>query len=254
MAHGPKLRALIDRAAARHGGWDRWHTLGAITLRVDHLGGMIPWIKGLGRTFTTPGLVTVHPRARRAVFHDLTDSAHDVVFDRGRVAQVARDQTPHFDHDDYRRRFDGLAKHRRWSPCDAAYFFGYALTHYLALPFSLADADVQAHDHAFGRALPDRLTVRYPAGSHTHGRRERFHFSPQGLLVRHDYHAEILGPGTHGAHLSLDYAQVDGLCVARQRRVYVDLMGWATPVPVLSADLDIRSVGVAPPAGQTQPS
>ena len=38
-----------------------------------------------------------------------------------------------------RDSFAGLRKHRRWSPLDALYFFGYAVTHYHSLPFSLTD-------------------------------------------------------------------------------------------------------------------
>lgn len=124
------LRTLLDRAAARHGGWERWHRLDAITVQVQDLSGLVP--------------------------------------------------------------------------------------------------------------LPDRLTVRYPPGSHTHGPLERFHFDPSGLLRRHDYQAQIIGPGTHGAHFSDDYVEVEGLQVARARRVVLRLGDWASPVPVLQARLEPR--------------
>ncbi len=231
------LQVVLDRAAARHGGWDRWQSLGAIELEVEHLGGAIPWIKGLGRTHPHPTRLTVWPRLGRTVFHGYPDPAHDIWFQRGRMAQVPRGQTPPLPDHDYRSRFDGLAKLRRWSPIDAAYFFGYALSHYLSLPFALASADIIAHDHRPDRALTDRITVRYPAGTHTHGARERFCFDGDGLLTRHDYHAQIIAPGAHGAHFSRDYVEHHGLWLARDRRVYLDAWGWATPISVLDARL-----------------
>lgn len=237
------LRDLLDRAADRHGGWARWKNLGPITLHVRALGGLVPWVKGLGRTHPMMGRCTVDPHRRRLVVHDFPSPGQDTIFDGGRVARVTSGAEPSFDHDDYRQRFAGFAKLRRWTPRDATYFFGYALTHYLGLPFTLADAEVLEHRHRPGHALPDRLTVHYPPGSHTHSRIERFHFDPAGLLRRHDYHAEIIGPGAHGAHFSEDYAEVDGLQIARTRRVVVRLGDWPVAIPVLLAALDPQAAG-----------
>ncbi len=231
-------RAVIERAVERHGGWDAWHRLESLELNVVSLGGLVPRIKGLGRTFPRMGRCTVDPRRRRMVAHDYPAPGSETVFDRGRVTTVDAGSEPAFEHEDHRLRFEGLAKLRRWSALDATYFFGYALTHYLSLPFSLAEADVVDHRHRPGAPLPDRMTVRYPAGSHTHGPIEHVHFDASGLLRRHDYHAEILGPGTHGAHGSDDYVEVGGLQVARHRRVVMRLGTWATPVPVLEARLE----------------
>jgi hypothetical protein len=231
----PALRSLLERAAARHGGWERWRSLGAITLQIDDLGGAIPRIKGHGRGLPSLSRVTIEPRSRRLVAHDYPAPGRELVFDRGRVSG----QT-----DDVRARL--LAHPRaRWSPEDATYFFGYAMTHYLALPFSLAEAEIIEHRHRPGRALPDRLTVRYSPDAHTHSTLERFHFDASGLLVRHDYHAEVLGRGAHGAHWSRDYVQLAGLMIARRREVYLRLGGWSTPLPVLHARLTPLSLADA---------
>lgn len=224
----PETRALLDRAAARHGGWARWRRLESITLRVDALGGAIPRLKGLHRSFSPPSRMTVEPQRRRAVLHGYPTPERELVFERGRVG-------------------DGLLDHRarlmadpraRWSPEDATYFFGYAITHYLALPFSLADAEIIEHRQRPGHAWPDRLTVRYGPDAHTHGEIERFCFDATGLLVRHDYHAEVLGPGAHGAHFSRDYVELEGLMIARRREVVLRVGDWASPLPVLHARLE----------------
>lgn len=231
----PSTQALLERAAARHGGWARWRRLESITLRVEAFGGAIARLKGLHRSFSAPSCITVEPHQRRLVVHGLPTPDRELVFDRGRVG-------------------DGPLDHRarliarpwaRWSPEDATYFFGYAITHYLALPFSLASAEIIEHVHRPGRAWPDRLTVRYGPGAHTHGTYERFHFDATGLLVRHDYHAEVLGPGAHGAHTSRDYVELEGLMIARRRDVCLRLGGFATPLPVLHARLEPLSLSLA---------
>lgn len=231
----PDTQALLERAAARHGGWARWRRLESITLRVEALGGAIPRLKGLHRSFSPPSRITVEPHRRRLVLHGFPTPERELVFDRGRVG-------------------DGPVDHRarlvarpwaRWSPEDATYFFGYAITHYLALPFSLASAEIIEHVRRPGHPRPDRLTVRYGPDAHTHGTLERFHFDATGLLVRHDYHAEVLGPGAHGAHWSRDYVELDGLMIARRREVYLRLRSWATPLPVLHARLEPLSLALA---------
>ena len=47
-------KELLERAAARHGGWDRFRRIESITLRVESLGGAIPRLKGLHRSFPLP--------------------------------------------------------------------------------------------------------------------------------------------------------------------------------------------------------
>jgi len=228
-------RALLDRAAARHGGWDRWQRLESITLRVESLGGAIPRLKGLYRSFSPPSLLTVEPRRRRLVLHGYPTPERELVFDRGRVGDGPLD---------HRARL--MAHPRaRWSPEDATYFFGYAMTHYLGLPFSLAEAEIVEHRQRPGHPRPDRLTVRYAPDAHTHCGLERFHFDATGLLVRHDYHAEVLGPGAHGAHWSRDYVELDGLMIAQRREVYLRIGDWASPLPVLHARLAPLSVAYA---------
>lgn len=231
----PATQALLDRAAARHGGWELWRRLVAIDVRVAALGGAIPRLKGLQRAFSPPLHVTVEPHQRRLVVHGVPTPERQLVFDRGRVGKGPPD---------HRARLIARPL-ARWSPEDAAYFFGYALTHYLALPFSLASADIVEHVHRPGHPSTDRLTVRYGPGSHTHGRYERFYFDATGLLVRHDYHAEVLGPIAHGAHSSRDYVELDGLMIARRREVHLRLGGWATPLPVLHARLEPLSLSLA---------
>jgi hypothetical protein len=129
---------------------------------------------------------------------------------------------------DHRATFQGGARRRRWSLLDAACFFGYAVTHYHALPFTLPEGRLLHH-------RGDVLTVELPASLHTHSR-QTFHFG--GLIRRHDYVADIVGWWARGTHLWCDYTTVDGFPVARTRHVVARLGGLPLlPFVALHADL-----------------
>jgi hypothetical protein len=153
----------------------------------------------------------------------------DATFDRGDV-EVGAARFP-----DHRRSFAGPRKLRRWRLEDAIYFFGYALANYAAQPFLLSHAE-----HL--RSGRDDVTVRLAAGWPAHCRVQRFWFAPDGLLLRHDYVAEVIGSWARGAHLTSGWVDASGLLVALERRVVARLGRWATPFTVLRARFDAVEV------------
>jgi hypothetical protein len=130
----------------------------------------------------------------------------------------------------YRRRFHGVDKWRRWNPTDAAYFFGYALLTYFSVPFMLKDCEIL-------RSRRNAITVRLPAGIESHCPVQTFWFSPDGMITRHDYAAEILGTIFQGAHYSTDFKDVQGVKLAQTRRAVPRLGVVPLPLTVLSAAL-----------------
>jgi hypothetical protein len=58
---------------------------------------------------------------------------------------------------------------------------------------------------------------------HTHSRIQTIYFDREGLIVRHDYVAEIIGPWARGAHLWRDFVEVNGFPIATHRRVVTRL-------------------------------
>jgi hypothetical protein len=215
--------ALVDQAAARHGGWARWTALDTVTLTLESLAGALPWAKGLGRSFTMPARATAWPHRCRVVFHD--GDGGDGVFERGDV-RLVRGGAVVAASIDHRRHFDLVHRLRRWQPLDAFYFFGYALANYCAQPFLLSHAE-----HVASGARD--VTVRLPSDWPAHSRVQRFWFADDGLLVRHDYVAEVVGSWARAAHFADDYVACDGLYLPRRRRVRIRLGRWATPVTVL---------------------
>ena len=216
----------IARAVDRYGGRARWERM-RLSLSPTRLRGLLPWLKGVGRTFTLPPRVEIVPARAEATFFDYPAPGDVGRFVAGRVALGAAPLAEH------RRTFRGFRKWRRWSPLDALYFFGYALTHYHAVPFTLAGAELRRWD-----ARRRALTVRFPPSVHTHCPVQTFTFDETGLIVRHDYVADIVGPFARGAHYWRGYTDVSGFPFATHRRVVARLGRIPTPLLALEAHLE----------------
>lgn len=223
--------ASVENAIKRHGGGHAFKEIDSIAIRMNRLTGIIPVSKGLGRTFTMPDEITVYPNSHKTVFHYRDEP---VVFDN-RAIEASGKQTLR-----YRNTFAGFRKLRFWSNRDASYFFGYALTNYFSLPFSLAALDVpRTKTHRHGATSVD---VIFPKDADTHSRLQRFWFDESGLLVRHDYRADILGPIFFGAHFSYDYRFDLPIPIAQHRVVKMRLGRFSTPIAVLNAQFTVESV------------
>ena len=234
-----EARTLVERAIARHGG-ELWSGIESIDLPVLSLSGFLPWLKGNERTFGLPRLIRLEPSRARAVFVDYPRPGLRGVYEAGRVALGDSELVEH------RASFAGPRKWRQWSALDALYFFGYALTHYHALPWTLRKARPIAISRSRQAGATDALTVRFPPSFHTHSAVQTVHFAADGLVVRHDYVAEIISTLARGAHVWLDYVDVKGFPIARHRRVLTRIGSRTLPLVALDARLgtpDIRMLG-----------
>jgi hypothetical protein len=233
-------KALLDRAVARHGGRAAWEALRQVTVTPRRLSGLLPFVKGAGRTFQFQRRIDVFPHEYRAVFNDYPAAGQRGVFTAGAVELLDGSGAVIEASAEHRRSFRGLRKWRRWSPADALYFFGYALTHYCGLPFTLAAGRPLglSHVRSDGRALTG-VDVELPAELHTHCRRQAFYFDDEGLLRRHDYVADIAGWIARGAHLWRDFVDVQGIPTPRERHVVARLGRRQTPLVALHAELDV---------------
>jgi hypothetical protein len=224
---------LIDAACASHGGLEAWRKVDSFRGSFRQLAGPIPVFKGLGATFDSPTDFSVYPHQRRTVFHNYPSVGHETTFDgsiepvRMLVSMPGEERAA---QPNYRSRFNGFAKWRRWDPTDAGYFFGYALLTYFSVPFILRDCEVL-------RASKDAVTVRFPSSLESHCQVQTFWFSAQGMITRHDYSADILGKIFTGAHYSANFADVQGVKLARTRRAVARLGRFPLPFTVLSATL-----------------
>jgi hypothetical protein len=231
-----EARTLLERAILRHGGWPAWQRAAGISLAPTSLSGLLPSVKGAGKTFPVPSRVEVWPREAVALLHNFPSDGARGVFSADHLQllddreQILKEATQH------RETFRGWRKNRRWTPLDALYFFGYALTHYHALPFTLVDALPLRLRTGRVRGLRLRgVEVRIPPYVHTHSAIQTFYFAEDGLLRRHDYVAEVVGTWARGAHFWDDFVLVGGLMVARRRHVQARLGSIATPIVALHA-------------------
>jgi hypothetical protein len=232
----PDAVALVERSIAGHGGQERWQSAKSIRLPFRSGSGALLAVKGFSRTFPPPREIEIFPHDCITVFHGYPEAGRRGRFFDGSVRIESSDGREVFAESlDHRGTFRGLSKFRRWSPLDAAYFFGYALWHYHVVPFTLGMA--RLHGILRRRGVPQGVDVSFPEGIHTHCRRQQFYFGAEGRIVRHDYVAEVIGPMARGAHLWEDYEQRDGLSVARRRRVMVRLGSYATPLEVMCIQL-----------------
>jgi hypothetical protein len=65
-----------------------------------------------------------------------------------------------------------------------------------------------------------RVAARFPQDLDTHSSDQVFWFDREGLLVRHEYRAEILGWWATGAHFTSEYRRSAGLLVSTHGQVY----------------------------------
>ena len=98
------------------------------------------------------------------------------------------------ERDNGRETFGTRGFDTQWDPLNLAYFNGYAMWTYHALPFLIGEPGYEVEAIApvilEGSELRG-LLVRFPDIVHTHTREQRLYFGEDGLLRRHDYSAEL---------------------------------------------------------------
>lgn len=254
---GPS-REVLERAMERHGGWSAWQRVRSVTLGARLLRGLLPAVKGHGHTFLLPTRMVVRPHEAEAELVDYPSSGCRGLFTRGEVRLVDPHGATTAHAMAHRDSFRGLSKYRRWSPLDALYFFGYALTHYHALPFTLGEGLCLGYRRVrSGKEVLEAVSVRHPPSLHTHCERQEYYFDSTGLLRRHDYVAEIAGRWACGAHFWGDYEEREGLLVARRRHVVARLFSRPLP-PFVALHAEFSSVEVRldenPPVAAGRPA
>lgn len=246
-------QAVIGRAMERHGGRDRYEQIERIVCKVYSLGGFGMSRRGLKTQFPMPGIVTVMPRQHKLVLHDYAGPGRDCVYDNGRVAVIGTGEKPVFAEDDYRKVMMSVSRFRRpWTTLEATYFFGYAMTHYGSLPFSLQGVKVLAMKTRDSGDWRIRIDFQYPEGAHTHSTVETMYFDASGLLVRHDYRPEVSSPVARAANFLLEYKSFDGYLVTERRKVFFRLGRFVTPLVVLDGGIRVLEV-VRRPSGPATP-
>jgi hypothetical protein len=80
-----------------------------------------------------------------------------------------------------------------WDELELAYYSGYSIWNYIAVPFVFAEPDVTTEELEPGSGQADkwrRLKVRFPPRLMTHSSEQTFYFDRDGVLRRLDYTTE----------------------------------------------------------------
>ena len=129
-----------------------------------------------------------------------------------------------------RSYFPGGRRLFYWDDLDMAYFANYAFWNYFTLSALLSRPDI-----AWKETEPGRLEASFPETLPTHSSQQRFRFDREtGLLVQHDYTAEIISNLATAAHVVHKHTRGSNYRYASQRLVTPRTpSGRALPGPTL---------------------
>ena len=214
---------LLDDALEAHGGATRWQAARQVRARARS-GGFLLRTRVPGNRFADYRL-TVDLDERRTVMDPFPEPGIRGVFDRGEARLEREGGEVVASRGDPRKAFfgrAGLRRNLRWDALDATYFAGYAMWNYLSFPRLLVQPGVEITElepWRSGEAELRRIEVKFPESLDTHSRRQRFYLDAGGLLVRHDYVAEVVGGWARAAHLCADHVEAAGLVFPTRRWV-----------------------------------
>lgn len=234
---------LLDQVLEAHGGADRFAAVREIAVDVRSWGAL--FLLKLHRRGIPDCECRVQTTTPHAVFSPYPEPGRRGVFTAESVRIEADDGEPVSERHDARAAFRSPRHIVHWDDLDLLYFAGYAWWNYLTAPFLLTRPGVEVREIEpridRGEELR-RLHARFPADVPTHSAEQVFAFTPDGLLRRHDYTAEVVGGWARGAHYTHAHREFGGLIFPTRRRVLPRRPGgMALPAPTLVA-LDVLDV------------
>jgi hypothetical protein len=224
----PQAIEIFEKTITAHGGWSAWDQVSQVKLHLKEFRGLLPWLKGLGKTFFAPIEMTIDPKRRQVEFDY---GAHKDRFQNGELIF-----SPEKKHVLDGRQIFTKSVLEKWWPQHALYFFGYAWANYLSYPFILPQFELIAWTSTSSSSW---FKIRFPESFHTHSRVQSFYFDSQNLLARHNYHADYAGSIFYGAHFTEGYQSYDGLQIACIRKVQPRIGNLALPLYGIYARLGI---------------
>ena len=232
------LTPLLAEALEAHGGLDRWRTHEGLSSTIVS-GGILWGVKGIDMP-PIPRVATTEFRRQWMSVTPFGEPDWTMTWTPNHVEIRSSAGDVIAERDNPRDAFAGHGYDTPWDPLHLAYFNGYAMWTYHALPFVIAEPGYDVTEIApveqDGKMLRG-LGVRFPAGTHTHTREQRLYFGDDRLLCRQDYEVDVWA-GTAAAHLVSDYTTVDGLRLPTKRRVHPRAAGGSidTNVDIVTVD------------------
>lgn len=236
---------LQDFTIAAHGGLDRWRALTSVSAHLEN-GGALWALKGQDGVIDDVDV-------RVELHHQFTSHSPFGAAGTRSAVTAERDAIETTSGGVIEERFsprESFAGHTMTTPWDRlqlAYFAGYAMWTYVTAPFSFAMPGFRSEELEPWQEDGEtwrRLKVTFPEHIATHCPEQTFYIDADGMIRRHDYTSEVVGPDAGWtAHYSSEHREIDGIVVPTRRRVLpLGPDNQALPEPVIvSIDLsDIR--------------
>jgi hypothetical protein len=235
---------LLDTAIKAHGDLDRWRSLDQLTAKVS-AGGVLWGLKGQPGILTDYTL-TLSPNLQSATMAPFAAPDLRATYTPECVAVETVDGRPVEERANPRASFSGHTLQTPWDRPQAAYFAGYAMWNYLTEPFTFAEPGCSTVElepwHEDGETWR-RLQVTFPERIATHSRVQTYYIDARGLIRRHDYRVDILGPAkTDSAHYTWGHQTFDGFIFPTHHSVHpTDENGRKVADPVIIS-IDLKDI------------
>lgn len=240
----PVDNPLSARVLEAYGGEGRWSGAARVEAIVS-LRGLLLTVKRVPPLERMHVSVDVHrPRARLSPREWEGETG---ILDGGDVRIETVDRRLVATRRDARQAFRGLRRALRWDRLDLVYFAGAALWTDLAFPGLLLRDDV-----GWRQLSPVLLEGSFPPSLPTHSPVQRFHVAPTGLLVQHDFTAEVLGRWAHAAQAVVAHDAWMGVPYPSLRRATLrTASGRVLSRPTL-LELQVHRWRLVPPSDRTR--
>ena len=236
------MHELPELLIASHGDIERWRSLSTLTAQVK-AGGALWGLKGQAGVLDSY-TATMDIHRQFSIHSPFGGQNFRSVYTPERVALETLQGEAVQERLAPRDSFADHVLATPWDRLHAAYFAGYAMWNYLTEPFVFTGPGFEFEELEPWRESGEtwrRLQVTFPERITTHGRVQTYYIDGKGLIRRHDYHPDVLGPSDRpSAHYSWDHKEFDGFLFPTKRAVYLtDENGQKIAEPVIvSIQLD----------------
>jgi hypothetical protein len=178
------LSATAQRVLCAYGGAELWNNADKAVAEIT-MSGLAFRLKR--RITPAHARITTEIKRPRTTITPIDKDGNTGILDGFRVTLVAPNGETLATREDIKQAHQNEQMWHTWDTLDLMYFLGYAFWSYFSLPYQLMRSDIDWEELRDGV-----LEAYFSPALPVHSRLQRFYFDQTGLLVRNDYHPEML--------------------------------------------------------------